>query len=163
MRADHVILGVGNLLMSDDGIGIHAARELVRNPPSGVLVVDAGTDYLSALPFLEGGRKALILDAVQGGDPPGSIYRLAAADIDCRPAIGSAHATSVLEARRFLPPGSPWPEITVLGVEPSILEYGLTLSEPVAGALPRLVAEARKIIREWRNESALNANNQVAS
>jgi hypothetical protein len=52
----------------------------------------------------------------------------------------------VLEARRFLPPGAHWPEITVLGVEPAHLDYGLALSPPVAGALPRLVALVREIV-----------------
>jgi hydrogenase maturation protease len=163
MDENWVILGVGNLLMSDDGVGIHAVRELAHRPPAGVCVADVGTDYLSALPFLEGARRVLVLDAVQGRGAPGSIYWLGSADIELRPAGGSAHATSVLEARRFLPPGAAWPDVTVLGVEPFRLEYGLTLSEPVARALPRLVALARKILISWQTSYSSNATHQVAS
>lgn len=163
MDEDLIILGVGNLLMSDDGVGIHAVRELLRNPLAGACIVDVGTDFLSALPYLERARRALILDAAQGRGAPGSIYRLAPEDVELRPAGGSAHATSVLEARRFLPPGAPWPEITVLGVEPFVLEYGMALSPPVAEALPRLVAWARKIICEWQDDLSSNATNRVAS
>lgn len=163
MEGEWVILGVGNLLMSDDGVGIHAVRELLRDPPAGARIMEAGTDFLSALPILEGARRVLILDAVHGQGAPGAIYRLEPGEIELRPETGSAHATSVLEARRFLPPGAPWPEITVLGVEPFVLEYGLALSEPVAQALPRLVAKARKILCEWQDDLSSNATNRVAS
>jgi hydrogenase maturation protease len=146
-----VILGVGNLLMSDDGVGIHAVRELAQNPPLGICVADVGTDFLSALPYMESARRVLVLDAVKGRGAPGSIYRLESEDIELRAAGGSAHATSVLEARRFLPSDAAWPEITVLGVEPFRLECGMTLSAPVARALPRLVALAREIVSSWQN------------
>ena len=54
-----LILGVGNLLRSDDGVGVHAVRALARHPIAGVEVVDAGTDFLSALPFMEAARSEL--------------------------------------------------------------------------------------------------------
>jgi len=163
MNENLVILGVGNLLMSDDGVGIHAVRELAQNPPDGVCVVDGGTDFLSALPFMEAAQQVLILDAVHGQGAPGSIYQLAEHDLAPRADGSTAHATSVLEARRFLPPGAPWPTITVLGVEPLILDYGTTLSEPVANALPRLVAMARETIFSWQNRHFSNATIQVTS
>ena len=163
MDGNLLILGVGNLLMSDDGIGIHAAQELARHPPEGACVVDAGTDFLSALPFLEAARRVFVLDAVQGHGAPGTIYRLAMEDVEPRLDGGSAHATSVLEARRFLPPGARWPEITVLGVEPLWLEHGLALSPPVGRALPRLVALAREIVLSWRHGTSPKEIHQVAS
>lgn len=161
MSEELLILGVGNWLMSDDGVGIHAVRELARNPPVGITVVDAGTDYLSALPFLEAARRVLILDAVQGGGDPGDIHELAQAEIALRPTGGSAHFASVFEARRLLPPGASWPEIVVLGVEPFVVDYGLTLSAPVARALSRLVARARQIVSSWQTVSFTNATAQV--
>ena len=163
MAGNLLILGVGNLLMSDDGVGIHAVRELALDPPAGVCIADVGTDFLSALPFMESARRVLVLDAAQGRGAPGSIYRLECDDIELRTESGSAHATSVLEARRFLPPAAAWPDITVLGVEPVLLEYGLTLSEPVARALPQLVALAREIISNWQTDLSSNATHQVAS
>ena len=163
MDGEWVILGVGNLLMSDDGVGIHAVRELLRDPPAGASIVETGTDFLSALPILESARRVLILDAVRGKGAPGSIYRLEPDDVELRPETGSAHATSVFEAKRFLPPGAPWPDITVLGVEPLVLDYGMALSKPVADALPRLVARAREILRAGPDVLSSNATHQVAS
>ena len=163
MRTDLVILGVGNLLMSDDGVGIHAARRLAPEPPGGACVVDAGTDFLSALLFLERARRVLVLDAVRGGAAPGTLHRLGPDDVALRPADGGAHLTSVLEARRFLPPDGTWPEIEVLGVEPQVLDYGLELSPSVAAALPALEAAARRIICDWSERSSPSEPIQAAS
>ena len=163
MNTDLLILGVGNVLMADDGVGIHAVRALAANPPAGACVVDAGTDFLSALPYLERARRVLVLDAVRGGAAPGALHRLVSADIALRSGAAGAHVTSVLEARRFLPPSAPWPEITVLGVEPAAVGYGLALSPPVAQALPRLAAGARQIIFDWVQEPSPSESQQVAS
>ena len=163
MDGNLLILGVGNLLRSDDGVGVHAAQALALHPPAEVCVVDAGTDFLSALPFLERAGRVLILDSVQGRGAPGSIYQLGQADVVPRPDGSPAHTTSVLEARRLLAPTAVWPEITILGVEPFLLGYGMTLSLPVAEALPRLVAMARELISSWQNNSSSNAIHQVAS
>ena len=163
MECNWVIMGVGNLLMSDDGVGIHAVRELSRQPIPGVEIVDAGTDYLSALPYIEKARRVLILDAVRGGGRPGTIHRLSEQDVLPRPFGGSAHATSIMEARRLLSPGAAWPDITVLGVEPAVLDYGMELSPPVADALPGLVALARQTLLERRELQAIEEREQVAS
>ncbi len=163
MDGDLLILGVGNLLRSDDGVGIHAARELALQPPEGACVVDAGTDFLSALPFLEAARRVLVLDAVQGRGEPGALYELLQDEIVPRPDGSPAHTTSVLEARRLLSPDAAWPEITILGVEPFSLDYGMTLSEPVARTLPRMVAQARELISSWQNSPLSNEPLQVAT
>jgi len=162
MDTDFLILGIGNLLRGDDGVGIHAARALAQRPPAGTEVVDAGTDFLSALPFLERAQRVLILDAVQAGGEPGTMVQLSPDEIVPRPDGGSAHTTSILEARRLLGPDAPWPQVTVLGIEPSCLEYRMTLSVPVAKALPRMVTKARAILFSWQTPQSLNATHQVA-
>ncbi len=151
-----VILGVGNLLRGDDGIGVHAAQALAQDPPPGACVVDAGTDMLSALPHLAGAARALVIDAVQGGGRPGTLYRLAESDLAPGQASAAAHAVNLLAARRLLPPGTAWPAVTVLGVEPASLDYGMTLSPPVAAALPALLARAREIAADWRLNPFIN-------
>lgn len=143
-------MGVGNLLMSDDGLGVHAVRELARHPPGQACLVDAGTDYLSALPYLESARRVLILDAVQGPGAPGSIYQFSETEVEHRPGNSHAHVSSVLETRRLLPPGAKWPDITILGMQPATLDYGMTLSAPVARALPGLLALARHTLLNWQ-------------
>jgi hydrogenase maturation protease len=149
-----VILGIGNLLLSDDGAGVHAARALAADPPPGAESVDAGTDVLSALPFLEQATHALILDAVRGGGEPGALYRLAETDLSPRGGTCTAHAVNVLAARHLSPPGTPWPEVCILGVEPASLELGTDLSPAVAAALPQLERLAREQVASWQSAFA---------
>ncbi len=143
------ILGIGNMLMADDGIGVHAAQALAADPPPGVEVIDAGTDFLSALTFLEKFKRVLIIDAVQAGGAPGTIYCLTETEISTHRSSTPAHATNLLAARWLLPADAKWPDILILGVEPAVLEYGLELSPPVAAALPRIEARAREIVVTW--------------
>ena len=66
MSNPYIILGIGNLLMTDDGIGVHAVRALNAGPAWGTEAVDVGTDFLTAVEFLAGARRALVIDAVRG-------------------------------------------------------------------------------------------------
>ena len=149
MKRKIVILGVGNLLMSDDGVGVHAAMSLARNPPRETEVVDAGTDVLSALPFLEEATHALIIDAVRAGGAPGNVFCLSERELSRRIGTPTAHAVNLLASRHLLPPGAHWPEILVLGIEPERLEYGMTLSSTVAEALPQIERRCREIVSDW--------------
>jgi len=150
-----IILGVGNLLMSDDGVGIHAAQSLALDPRPGTLVVDAGTDVLSTLPFLERASRALIIDAVRAGGNPGDLFQITERQLREPEGSTSAHAVNIIAGRHLQPPGANWPEILILGVEPGVLNYGMTLSEPVAAAMPRIEHLCRKIAAEWQKQPAI--------
>ena len=153
MKPRIVILGVGNLLRSDDGVGVHAAQALADDPPGNAEVVDAGTDVLSALPFLENASHALIIDALRAGGEPGEIRVFRESDIACSEGARTAHAVNILSARHLMTPGSLWPEIAILGVEPARLDYGLSLSPAVAASLPQLVRRCREVAASWSSET----------
>ena len=153
MKRNIVILGIGNLLMSDDGVGVHAARALALNPPPDTEVVDAGTDVLSTLPYLEKATHALIIDAVRAGGKPGTLYNFSEDDLSHRLDTPTAHAVNLFASRHLLPPGTPWPVIRVLGVEPDVLEYGMSLSSTVAATLPQVEQRCREIVASWTNEN----------
>jgi hydrogenase maturation protease len=143
-----LIAGVGNLLMRDDGVGVHAVRELLRDPPPGVSVLDAGTAILSALPFFENASRVLVIDAVRAGGRPGSIYLFNSRDADAEGRPASLHSVGPLDAVRHLGRGTA-PDITVLGVEPAIVDYGTELSGTVKAALADVVETARRTVSEW--------------
>lgn len=153
VKRNIVILGTGNLLMSDDGVGVHAAHALALNPPPGAEVVDAGTDVLSTLPFLERASHALIIDAVRAGGKPGTIYRFSEDDLSHRLDTPTAHAVNLFASRHLQPPGTPWPVIRVLGVEPERLEYGMSLSPAVAATLPEIDQRCRDIVAAWTTDT----------
>jgi hypothetical protein len=85
-----VILGVGNVLLSDEGIGVHVVNELsTRELPPGVSVVEGGTDGFRLLNIITEADRLIVIDAVKGGAEPGSIYRFNVEDVKmCRPASG---------------------------------------------------------------------------
>lgn len=144
-----MIAGVGNELLSDDGVGVHAVRALQREGMPGVEVAEIGTAVLHGLGLLEEADRVLVIDAAKGGRPPGTIYLFDASGRGRPEAVTSIHAMGLREAASLLLGGKRAPSFTVLGVEPQTLEHGMNLSGPVQAAMPRLVQLARETVREW--------------
>jgi hydrogenase maturation protease len=148
-----LIVGLGNCLMRDDGIGVHVARELMREPLEGTLVLEVGTDVFSALSWMENASWVLAIDAMAAGGAPGTIYSCAGSEIAAAALPKSLHELGLLAVLEFLPPDRR-PEIAVLGVEPEIVDYGLELSPALVKALPSAVEAARAMVFERRRSSA---------
>jgi hydrogenase maturation protease len=143
------IAGLGNLLLRDDGIGVHAAAALAADPPSTIEVLDIGTAVLHALSLFGNGAHILAVDAMQAGGVPGSMYLMSGMDSDA-PTGGSVHAMGLCAALRTLSDGERMDEVIVLGVEPAEIGYGTELSPVLQAALPRVVETARSIAEAWR-------------
>jgi hydrogenase maturation protease len=144
-----LIAGLGNLLLKDDGVGVHAVRELQKAPPPGVLVAEVGTWVLDGLHLYEWADKVLALDALQVGGAPGTIYACQEADVADPAVKASMHELSLLGALRFISPQKR-PEVYVLGVEPETIDFGLDLTPKVQAALPRFLQLARETVDRWR-------------
>lgn len=144
----YLILGIGNCLLSDDGVGVHAARLLQAEPPPETAVLAAETDFLSALPLLECCAKALVIDAMDAGRPPGTLYRCRGEELAATGRRHSLHELGLLEALEFLD-RSHRPEVQLLGIQPGRIGLSLDLSPDVAAALPGIVRAARQIIAEF--------------
>ena len=82
-RSPLLILGLGNLLCSDDGVGVVAAQAIAetRVVPDGVQVLDGGTLGLALLPYLEDAERAILVDAIEIDAPPGTLVRLEGDDV----------------------------------------------------------------------------------
>jgi hydrogenase maturation protease len=148
-----LIAGVGNELLSDDGVGVHAVRALQQAPIPGTRAVAIGTAVLDGLSFLEDADRVLLIDAARGGQPPGTVYRFPAPGTATREPAGSLHAMNLIDAARVLLPGRTVPPLCVIGVEPATLGYGLTLSEPVRTALPEVLRAVRETVADWLTAS----------
>lgn len=145
-----LIAGLGNVLLQDDGVGVHAARILAQDPLPGVQAVEIGTWVLDALHLFEWADHILAIDAMQAGGTPGTIYRFSPKDVATGGIQTSLHELSLISALRFLPI-PPDPHITILGVEPAVIDYGLELSPDVARAIPDLLQAVRDIVTGWRH------------
>jgi len=148
-----LIAGVGNELLSDDGVGVHAVRKLQEQPIPGVVMADIGTAILHGLHFLESAERVLVIDAAKGGQPPGTIYLFEATESAGAKSVISIHSMGLREAARFLMAGEPAPSITVLGVEPQTMDYGMDLSAPVQAVLPQVVELARETVAGWMRDT----------
>ncbi|HUC75562.1 MAG TPA: hydrogenase maturation protease [Vicinamibacterales bacterium] len=142
-RTALLVLGLGNLLLEDDGVG-SAAMALLNEcyvPPDGARVLDGGTLGLSLLPYLEDAEAVILVDAVKTDAPPGTFVRLDGDDVG--PAVGtrlSPHQIGVadlLDGARLL--GRYPPRVVLLGLVPGSMELAVGLSPSVRIALPGLV------------------------
>jgi len=146
-----LIVGLGNVLMMDDGVGVHAIKELQKDPPGGeVCVAEVGTAVLGAVHLFEWADRILAIDAVKAGGPPGAIYAFDAEGSEDRGHRMSLHELNLLGALRFIGSAHPRPPVVILGVEPAVIDYGMDLSETVRAVLPQVVEAAREIVDGWQ-------------
>jgi hydrogenase maturation protease len=130
-----LILGIGNLLLADEGVGVHAAQALMKKDlPEGVAVLDIGTAILEALPDLEKADRVIVIDAVMAGKEAGTVYRIAYDDCEKPERIASVHGFDLSRVLAMTSRENP-PCVTVIGVEPARIGWSLELSPAVAGAL----------------------------
>lgn len=143
--AQVVVLGLGNVLHSDDSVGPRAVERLRADPrlPSEVAVIEGGTLGLELLAHIWDASFLLVLDAIDVGQPPGTIIRLAGDALHSLPGNASVHQlglADMLAALRAM--ARKPPEVVVLGVQPATTEWGTELSAPVEAALNQLVEAA---------------------
>ena len=137
-----VILGIGNVLLSDEGIGVHVANELVkRELPPEVSVVEGGTDGFRLLNVITEADRLIIVDAVRGGDKPGTIYRFDINDVKNSPSgfKTSVHQIGILEVIDLSGLIGKTPRTTVIGIEPKSLEMSLELTPEITAKVPRVI------------------------
>jgi len=137
-----VILGVGNLLLSDEGVGVHVAHELMKmDLPLEVSVVEGGTDGFRLLNVITEADRLIVIDAVKGGAEPGSIYRFDIDDVRNCPSgfKTSVHQIGILEVIDLSELIGKKPHTTIIGVEPKSLEMGMELTAGVKSKIPRII------------------------
>jgi hydrogenase maturation protease len=144
-----MVVGVGNVLLRDDGLGVHVIRELQKDPPPGVGLIDAGTATLHAVSLIEGADRVLVIDAVRAGRAPGTIYLFDGRTIPLAATPVSLHSLGLCSAIRLLPEGLQPREVRVLGMEPAIIGYGMDLSREVMDALPGMVGAVCRMVGYW--------------
>lgn len=142
-----LVVGLGNLLAGDEGLGPHAVRRLLeRGLPEGALAIDAATDLLAVTADMERAGRVILIDAVQAGQTPGTVYRWTLEELFERATRGatglSTHGLTLAETLRLAQAtGTRLPPTVLRGIEPEAVEFGLELSPVVARALDALLDE----------------------
>ena len=141
------IIGIGNPLMGDDGVGIAVIERLqALSLPPGVEVIDGGTGGVTLLHLIEGADRVFFVDAVDMDRPPGTIAVFAAAQILSRESPNlSLHETGLPQVLALGRELGPLPEITLYGVQPQSVARSIALSPAVKAAVPSLV---ERIVRD---------------
>jgi hydrogenase maturation protease len=151
-----VVVGMGNLLLKDEGIGIHVAQALLKEPhPSRIQleVIDGATMPDIPLSFEEI-DKLIIVDAVLAGDTPGAVFRFHPEDINLEDKImTSLHQISLMENLKLMKLfGHRLTDIVIIGVQPKDIDYGTELSAELAERIPDIIEIVMNEVRRNGSE-----------
>ncbi|HEY5672309.1 MAG TPA: HyaD/HybD family hydrogenase maturation endopeptidase [Malonomonas sp.] len=148
-----LVLGLGNLVMTDDALGSQAIVELEKRYgfPEQVALLDGGTLGLDLLPRLEGIDRLLVIDALQMGATPGSVFRLEAEEVPRAFAnklsvhqMGLQDLLAVAELMGQLPT-----QLVVWGAQADSIEMGMEMTPAVTAALPEVLAGVLQELSGW--------------
>lgn len=149
-----IILGLGNTLQTDEGLGVHALKALEEQlgPQEGLEYVDGGVLGLNLLPWVESASHLLLLDAADAGQPPGTLIELTRDEIPLYSGVKmSQHQTTFQEVlglaniRGKLPP-----HLYLVGAQPEDLSVGVGISPTIESTLPEMVKRATAVLKKWQ-------------
>jgi hydrogenase maturation protease len=149
-----LILGIGNTLLSDEGVGVHMLEYLPRHHPelSAAQFLDGGTLSFTLAPWIEEADCLVVVDAAELNAPPGRVQVFEGADMDrfagrtkrsvhevsLGDLLAIAHLTDALPENRAL-----------VAIQPQEIDWGHTLSNPVKQAMPEAASRIAELVRQW--------------
>jgi hydrogenase maturation protease len=147
------VLGLGNLLMKDEGIGVHIANLLIKHysfSPE-ITIIDGGTTGTDLLPYFESSERILIIDAVNFEEKPGHIGIIKNDDILSAITskislhhLGLSDVLSVIKLIDIKPE-----EVILIGIQPYRMELGMDLSEEMQKQVPAIISTVLQKLEEW--------------
>jgi hydrogenase maturation protease len=156
------VVGIGNNLLQDDGVGIHALQHFARHHANDdICCLDAGTVGLALMDRLTNLHGLVAVDAMRLGKAPGTVTVLEGEDMDrhLRNHHGSVHElglADILDALRLcddLPPNR-----ALVGIEPEQMDWGTEPTQKVAAAIPSATAKIRDLVDDWRKRGSREAS-----
>ncbi len=147
-----LIIGIGNILEKDDGVGVYASTYLKRNfefSPE-IEIINGGVEGIHLLNRLEEHKEILLLDAIEIEDNPSSIYLIPAKELGDRGLnVGGAHEIGILESLSILElQDKPIPDVTLLGVVPEDVSFEIDLSETLKREFDRYIGVALEFLEK---------------
>jgi hydrogenase maturation protease len=140
------VLGMGNEVLKDEGIGVHVVRCLEKVSDLGpVRLVDGGTSP-DAIDLVQDVERLIIIDAARCGGEPGAVYRLSPEQVQSQKP-SSVHEMTVIDMLWSMEILGSVPEVTIFGVEPKEIDWGLELSPELEEKLPKIVKVVEGEIR----------------
>ncbi len=148
-----VLIGIGNILLSDEGVGIHIIRQLRNDDISQLVEIhEIGTSSFELLNVIDGNSHVIIVDAARMNEKPGTVKKidLVIEDDSSRlPQFTSLHQLDLISTLKMAKGVIDLPKkIVLIGIEPSSLEAGTELSKLVEAAIPKAISEIKKSIEK---------------
>ena len=151
------VIGVGNILLQDEGVGIHIVNALIKDyrfdPP--IEIVDGGTTGMDLIPYFEENDKIIIVDAVNFDKEPGFIGSIENEDILTvlttkltMHHLGLTDVLSTMKVHDIKPE-----QMFLLGIQPDSLELDMELTDVIADRIPRMMEVLQQKLAEWGVES----------
>ena len=151
MNSKIVVIGIGNLLLMDEGIGVHTINELEKHDlPGSIEIYDGGTGGFKLIDLMHGADIVIFIDAVETGKAPGSVTIFRAEEVHSiyNKKKYSLHDTDLMEIIKMAEMlGNP-PMIEIVGIQPKIINYGTTLSNELAGSMSNIMNTVLRRIEE---------------
>src|SRR5665647_1207662 len=138
---DTVIIGIGNILLQDDGVGVHVIKQLENEKlPSTIELVDGGTSTLDTLGFFLDYKKVIVVDCLRAGLKPGTIYKIKPEDIkNYQKENLSIHDVQILDVARMANMMNKYPEVVIFGIEPEKIAVDLEMTEIMVSKIPEII------------------------
>ncbi len=147
------LLGLGNILMSDEGVGVHTVNEFEKRytVPAYVEIVDGGAAGLDLIPFIEGRDKVLMVDAVNFDQEPGYVGILENEAIPVRLATkASMHHLGLMDVLSIVKLSGNYPkEVCIVGIQPKSLELGLDMTREICDKQEVLIKRVVDKLKDW--------------
>ena len=152
--AEVTVLGIGNIILSDEGFGVRVVEYLKNNYrfAQNVQLVDGGTLGVELTHFIIGTQKLLIIDSIDGGAEAGKIFHLKDAEIlNHFTQKISAHEVGIQDILTMLEvTGKKIPCVELIGAQPYSLDAGINLTPPMQKLLPVFADKALEILTRWQ-------------
>jgi len=156
-----VVLGVGNILQKDDGVGVYSSSYLKANYTFSqkVEIINGGVEGINLLNIFEENKKILILDSIDIEDSPASIYLIPHQELPSRGLnVGSAHDIGVMQCLDMLElQGKTTPEVYILGIIPHHITFEIDLSETIKSHFDEYIKVALDFLERDGIETTLNS------
>ncbi len=136
-----LILGVGNILLKDEGTGVRTVEHInsLYELPAGVEAADGGTGAFALISLIKGFRRLIVIDVVKAGGEPGAIYRIPGSEIESTPSLmTAAHSIGIADILKMAELEEVTPGVVVIGVEPLEISAGLELTGLMRDKLPEI-------------------------
>lgn len=149
-----MVMGVGNILLSDEGLGVRFLDELAKSAlPDNVEILEGGTAGLELVHLVQDIDFLIIVDALNANAEPGALFRFQPGDLQIMPEQYevSFHQIGIIEVLTMANVLGKAPQTLIFGIQPKSLEWGLEISPEIQGLFPKLVELVQKEIESIQN------------